>query len=92
MMWARGISEFGAVIILAYHPMIAPVLVFERFEAFGLDHARPIAAILDNRQCTRLCRITSADQSGATDMIDIRNLSVELGAFALHDVSLNIKG
>lgn len=46
MMWARGISEFGAVIILAYHPMIAPILVFERFEAFGLDYARPVAVIL----------------------------------------------
>jgi molybdate/tungstate transport system permease protein len=46
MMWARGISEFGAVVILAYHPMIAPVLVYERFEAFGLNYARPIAVIL----------------------------------------------
>ena len=46
MMWARGISEFGAVIILAYHPMIAPVLVYERFETYGLDYARPIAVIL----------------------------------------------
>ena len=46
MMWARGISEFGAVIILAYHPMIAPVLVYERFQAYGLDYARPIAVLL----------------------------------------------
>ncbi len=46
MMWARGVSEFGAVIILAYHPMIAPVLVFERFQAFGLDYARPVAVLL----------------------------------------------
>ena len=46
MMWARGISEFGAVIILVYHPMIAPVLVYERFEAFGLDYARPVAVLL----------------------------------------------
>ena len=46
MMWARGISEFGAVIILTYHPMIAPVMVFERFEAFGLDYARPVAVLL----------------------------------------------
>ena len=46
MMWARGISEFGAVIILAYHPMIAPVLVWERFEAYGLDYARPVAVLL----------------------------------------------
>lgn len=46
MMWARGISEFGAVIILAYHPMIAPTLVLDRFEAYGLSYSRPIAAIL----------------------------------------------
>ena len=46
MMWARGVSEFGAVIVLAYHPMIAPVLVYERFETYGLDYARPIAVLL----------------------------------------------
>ena len=46
MMWARGISEFGAVVILAYHPKIAPVLVYERFTGFGLDAAQPIALIL----------------------------------------------
>ncbi len=46
MMWARGISEFGAVAILAYHPKIVPVLVFERFQGFGLSAARPIAVIL----------------------------------------------
>jgi molybdate/tungstate transport system permease protein len=46
MMWARGMSEFGAVIILAYHPKIAPVLIYERFQGFGLDAAQPVAAIL----------------------------------------------
>lgn len=46
MMWARGISEFGAVVILAYHPKIAPVLVYERFEGFGLSAALPVAVIL----------------------------------------------
>ncbi|HNT53451.1 MAG TPA: ABC transporter permease [Anaerolineaceae bacterium] len=46
MMWARGISEFGAVVILAYHPKVAPVLVFERFNGFGLKAALPVAAIL----------------------------------------------
>lgn len=46
MMWARGISEFGAVVILAYHPKIVPVLVFERFEGFGLHAAQPVAVIL----------------------------------------------
>jgi molybdate/tungstate transport system permease protein len=46
MMWARGISEFGAVVILSYHPKIAPVLVFERFQGFGLDAALPVALLL----------------------------------------------
>jgi len=46
MMWARGMSEFGAVVILAYHPKIAPVLVYERFQGFGLAAAQPVAAIL----------------------------------------------
>lgn len=46
MMWARGISEFGAVLILAYHPMIAPILVYERLEEYGLDYALPVASLL----------------------------------------------
>lgn len=46
MMWARGISEFGAVVILAYHPKIVTVLIFERFEGFGLAQALPVAVIL----------------------------------------------
>ena len=45
MMWARGMSEFGAVVIVAYHPMIAPVMIWDRFAAFGLSHARPVAVV-----------------------------------------------
>ena len=46
LMWARGISEFGAVIIIAYHPMTTPVLIFQRFNDFGLAHARSAAVLL----------------------------------------------
>ena len=46
MMWARGISEFGAVVILAYNPKIIPTLVYERFEGFGLKAAEPVAVII----------------------------------------------
>ena len=46
MMWARGISEFGAVLILTYHPMVAPILVWKRFQEYGLDYARPVAVLL----------------------------------------------
>ena len=45
LMWARGMSEFGAVLIIAYHPMTAPVLIYERFGAFGLKYARPVAVV-----------------------------------------------
>jgi molybdate/tungstate transport system permease protein len=46
MMWARGISEFGAVVIIAYHPMVASVLLYERFESYGLEYSRPVAVLL----------------------------------------------
>lgn len=45
MMFARGMSEFGAVVIVAYHPMVAPVLIFDRFNAFGLKYAQPAAVL-----------------------------------------------
>jgi len=45
LMWARGLSEFGAVAVVAYHPIIAPVLIYERFGAFGLKYARPISVL-----------------------------------------------
>jgi molybdate/tungstate transport system permease protein len=45
LMWARGMSEFGAVVIVAYNPKTAPVLIFERFTSYGLQYALPAAAI-----------------------------------------------
>lgn len=45
LMFGRGMSEFGAVIIIAYHPMVTPVLIYERFNEFGLAYARPVAVI-----------------------------------------------
>lgn len=46
LMWARGISEFGAVVILAYNPKAISVLVYERFAGFGLSAALPVTALL----------------------------------------------
>lgn len=46
MMWARSISEFGAVLVLSSHPKIAPILVYDRLEAYGLDYALPVATLL----------------------------------------------
>lgn len=46
LMWARGIAEFGAVVILTYNPMVAPTLIWERFQNYGLKYATPVAVIL----------------------------------------------
>lgn len=46
MMWSRGLGEFGAVVIIAYHPMIAPVLIYDRFNNYGLTYSAPVAAVM----------------------------------------------
>lgn len=46
MMWSRGLGEFGAVVIIAYHPMIAPVLIYDRFNSYGLAFSAPVAAVM----------------------------------------------
>lgn len=43
---ARAISEFGAVIILAYYPMSAPVKIYELFLRSGLGEAAAMATLL----------------------------------------------
>lgn len=43
---ARAISEFGAIVIIAYHPMVAPVMIYERFTAYGLKYSQPVATWL----------------------------------------------
>ena len=45
MMFARGMSEFGAIVIIAYYPMVTPVMIFDRFSSYGLDASRPVALI-----------------------------------------------
>ena len=46
MMWSRGLGEFGAVVILAYHPMTAPVLIYDKFTSYGLSESAPVAAAM----------------------------------------------
>lgn len=46
MMWSRGLGEFGAVVIIAYHPMVAPVLIYDRFNNYGLSYSAPVAAAM----------------------------------------------
>jgi molybdate/tungstate transport system permease protein len=44
--WARAVSEFGAVMLIAYYPKTAPVYLFDVFVSQGLDAALPINALL----------------------------------------------
>jgi len=51
LMWARGLSEFGAIVILAYsasflgwNTKVLPILVADRFD-FGLEYTQPVAAL-----------------------------------------------
>ncbi len=46
VMWARAISEFGAIVILTYNPKVASVLSYDRFTSYGLGAALPVAAVL----------------------------------------------
>jgi molybdate/tungstate transport system permease protein len=44
--FARAIAEFGAVVILVYYPMTAPVKIYELFIRFGLEDATGMALLM----------------------------------------------
>ena len=44
--WARAVSEFGAVIMIAFYPMIAPTYIYYLYTNFGLKTALPATAFL----------------------------------------------
>jgi len=44
--WARSVSEFGAVVLIAYYPKTAPVLLYDAFVTGGLNAALPIEGVL----------------------------------------------
>lgn len=46
MTWARAISEVGAILIVAYYPKTAQVLIMEYFNNYGLRASRPISVIM----------------------------------------------
>lgn len=46
VMWARAVSEFGAIVVLTYNPKVVSVLSYDRFTSYGLREALPVAAVL----------------------------------------------
>ena len=46
MAWARAASESGALMIVAYKPMTAPIYINDQFIQYGLNESLPPAAML----------------------------------------------
>ncbi len=44
--WARAMSEFGAVIMLAFYPMIAPTYIYFLFTNYGLNATLPATSFI----------------------------------------------
>ena len=44
--WARAISEFGAVMMIAFYPMVAPTYIYFLYTNYGLSRALPATAFL----------------------------------------------
>lgn len=44
--WARAVSEFGSIAVIAYYPRTVNTLLFEWYNFFGYEHTKPLAALL----------------------------------------------
>jgi len=43
---ARALSEAGSIMVIAYHPMTAPVFLYDQFIQYGLTETQPMAILL----------------------------------------------
>jgi molybdate/tungstate transport system permease protein len=46
MTWARAVSEFGSVAVIAYYPRTINTLLFEWYNFFGYEYTKPLTALL----------------------------------------------
>ncbi len=67
MSWARAISEFGAIVVIAYYPMVAPTLIYDRFLTSGLSAARPVSVILIILSLVIFVALRMTTRSGRND-------------------------
>jgi molybdate/tungstate transport system permease protein len=44
--WGRAVSEFGAVMVVAYFPMTATVYIYEKLETMGISVTLPYATLM----------------------------------------------
>jgi molybdate/tungstate transport system permease protein len=64
LVWLRALGEFGATVMLAYHPYSLPVYLFVQFGAQGLRTALPIAAVLAVLGVAALAAVRAAAGAG----------------------------
>jgi molybdate/tungstate transport system permease protein len=69
VMWARAVSEFGAIVILTYNPKVASVLSYDRFTGYGLSQALPVAAVLVLLSLVPLAVLRGLDRPRAGERI-----------------------
>jgi len=63
---APGFGEFGANVILAYHPFTLPVYAYTQFAGSGLTFTlAPAALALPSRPCSSPAAVPTPDASGA---------------------------
>ncbi|MDD5560708.1 MAG: ABC transporter permease [Candidatus Omnitrophica bacterium] len=43
---ARALSEVGSLMVIAYHPMTAPIYIYDQFIQYGLNEIQPMAVLL----------------------------------------------
>lgn len=100
VMWARAVSEFGAIVILTYNPKVASVLSYDRFTSFGLSEALPVAAVLALLALLPLTLLRTLrrdrgpnDRARAEVVVSglrLRDVSARKGRFALDSVQLEL--
>jgi molybdate/tungstate transport system permease protein len=69
VMWARAVSEFGAIVVLTYNPKVASVLSYDRFTSTGLNGALPVAAVLVLIAVVPLVALRALRPNASTDAV-----------------------
>lgn len=67
--WLRALGEFGATVMVAYHPYTLPVYLFVQFGAQGLRAALPVALILLIAGVAVLVLVQGAARRGAVRLV-----------------------
>jgi molybdate/tungstate transport system permease protein len=65
--WVRTLGEFGATLIMAYHPNTVPVFLWVQLTSEGLMAALPLALFLVVLGLVAVCAVYFFGQFTSTD-------------------------